>query len=135
MAGGPGGGVGIAVPPPQAAAPADAPRTVEGTAPKPKPKDDCTEDAVKPKLVGAIPQDRIIAAAQAAGGVEGKIRLELLIDENGNITSARVTTGLGGAIDEAALSAAKRAKVTASTRCGRPVAGRLVVAITVRNPD
>lgn len=136
MTGGPGAG-GISVPTgptgpadPGPAHAADAPK-----GPAPKPKDDCTEDPVKPKLVGAIPQDRIIAAAQAAGGVEGKIRLELQVDETGNITSVRVTTGLGGAIDEAALSAARRAKVTPSTRCGRPVAGRLVVAITVRNPD
>jgi periplasmic protein TonB len=135
MAGGPGGGVGIAVPLPQAAGPADAARAVEGPAPKPRPKDDCPEDAVKPKLVGAIPQDRIIAAAQAAGGVEGRIRLELQVDEGGNITSARVISGLGGAIDEAAVSSARRAKVTASTKCGRPVAGRLVVAMTIRNPD
>ena len=133
MAGGPGGG-GIAVPPPQAAAP-DAPRTVEGTRPAPKPKDDCPEDAVKPRMIGAIAQDRIIAAAQSAGGVEGRIRLELLVDETGAITSARVTTGLGGAIDEAAVGAARRAKVTPSTKCGRPVAGRLVVAMTIRNPD
>ena len=44
-------------------------------------------------------------------------------------------SGLGGAIDEAAMSAAKRVKVTPSTRCGHAVAGRVVVAITVRNPD
>jgi protein TonB len=135
MAGGP-GGVGIAIPVgPTGPDPGPAVRDVAAPKTTAKPKDDCTEDAVKPKLVGAIAQDRIIAAAQAAGGVEGRIRLELLVDENGTITSARVTTGLGGAIDEAAISAAKRAKVTASTKCGRPVAGRLVVAITVRNPD
>jgi TonB family protein len=133
MAGGP-GGVGIAVPARASDAP-DAPKAVEGVRPAPKPKDDCAEDAVKPKLAGAIAQDRIIAAAQAAGGVEGKIRLELLVDETGAVTSVRVMAGLGGAIDEAAVSAARRVKVNPSTRCGRAVAGRLVVAITVRNPD
>lgn len=77
MAGGPGGGVGIAVPMPQAEAPGgDAPRTVEGTAPKPKPKDDCPEDAVKPKYVaGSIPLAGIIAASRAAGGIEGRMRI------------------------------------------------------------
>jgi protein TonB len=133
MAGGP-GGVGIAVPARGNAAP-EAAKAVEGVRPAPKPKDDCTEEPVKPKLVGAIAQDRIIAAAQAAGGVEGKIRLELLIDEAGNVTSVRVMSGLGGAVDEAAVSAAKRVKVNPSTRCGHAVAGRLVVAITVRSPD
>ncbi len=142
MAGGPGaGGVGIAVPPPagRRRGPCGGPAaraTEERPKTTAKAKDDCAEpDAVKPKMIVAIAQDRIIAAAQAAGGIEGRIRLELLVDENGNVTAVKVMSGLGGAIDEAALSAAKRVKVTASTRCGRPVAGRLVVAITVRNPD
>jgi TonB family protein len=133
MAGGP-GGVGIAVP----RRPLDAPeaaKAVEGVRPAPRPRDDCAEEALKPKLAGAIAQDRIISAAQAAGGVEGKIRLELLTDEVGNVTSVRVLSGLGGAIDEAAMSAARQVKVTPSTRCSRAVAGRLVVAISVRNPD
>ena len=136
MAGGPGAGVGIAVPtgpggaaPPAAAKAADAPKAAA------RPKDECTEAPVKPKLLGGIAQEGIRAAAQAAGGVEGRIRLEILVDENGNVTSVRVMAGLGGAIDAAALAAAKRVKVTASTRCGKPVAGRLVIAITVRNPD
>jgi len=133
MAGGPGVG-GIAVPQ-QADAPTQAaPQAAE--APKAqKPKDECTEEVVKPKLVGAIAQGAIIAAAQSAGGVEGKIRLELLIDENGNVTSVRVMAGLGGSVDEAAIAAAKRAKVTPGSKCGKASAGRLVVAITVRNPD
>jgi protein TonB len=135
MAGGPGAG-GIAIPSgPGAADP--GPASKDAAAPKvlAKPKDDCAEDAVKPKLIGSIAQERIIAAAQAAGGVEGRIRLELQVDEAGNIVSVRVMTGLGGAVDEAAVAAAKRAKVSASTKCGRPIAGRLVVAMTIRNPD
>jgi len=136
MAGGPGIGGGIAVPSGHgggdaaaAAKAADAPRAAA------RPKDDCTEAPVKPKLLGAIAQEGIRSAAQAAGGVEGRIRLALQIDENGNVTSVSVMAGLGGAIDAAAVAAAKRVKVAASTHCGKPVAGRLVIAITVRNPD
>jgi TonB family protein len=133
MAGGGPGGVGIAIPtgpvgdvaPTGGHAPAAAAKASSG----------CTEDAVKPKMIGAIAQDRIIAAAQAAGGIEGRIRLEILVDELGNVTSVRVLAGLGGAVDEAAISAGKRVKVSPSTKCGKAVAGRLVVAITVRNPD
>lgn len=134
MAGGPGGG-GIAVPLPQAAGPADAPRTVEGPAPKPKPKDDdCTEADVKPKSV-PIAREGIMAASQAMGGIEGRLRLELQLDASGNVTSVQVMSGLGGAIDAAAVAAAKRAKVSPITRCGRPVAGRLVWAMTLRNQE
>jgi periplasmic protein TonB len=133
MAGGP-GGTGIAVPMGGGAGPAE-PRAVEAAKPAVKPKqEDCTEAEVKPKSV-PISQAGIIAAAQTAGGVEGRIRLELQIDESGNVTSVRVMTGLGGAIDEAAVAAAKRAKVSPITRCGRPVAGRMVYAMTIRNPD
>ncbi|MFT3769965.1 MAG: TonB family protein [Minicystis sp.] len=134
MAGGPGVG-GIAVPQGDPAAAAAAPQAGDAPRAAPRPKDECTEDAVKPKLIGAISQGAIASAAQAAGGVEGKIRLELLIDETGNVTSVRVMAGLGGAIDEAAIAAAKRVKATPASKCGRPAAGRLVVAITVRNPD
>jgi protein TonB len=136
MSGGTGTGPGIAVPinaggndsrvaPPVAEAP-------KAAAPK---KDDCTEDPIKPKAMGSPDQSRIIAAAQAAGGVEGKIRLEILVDETGNITSVRVMAGLGGAIDDAAVAAYRRVKISPATRCGKPVSGRLVVAFTVRNPD
>jgi protein TonB len=132
MAGGP-GGVGIAVPAPQGDAPR-ADKTVENRGPAPKPKDECTEDPVKPKPTGGIPQGRVKAAA-AAAGVEGKIRLELMIDENGNVTSARVLSGLGGAVDAAAIADARGAKFTPGTRCGKPAAARLVISMTLRNQE
>jgi protein TonB len=129
MAGGPGVG-GIAVPQ-NTDAPAAAPQTVD--APKaapPKPKDECTEDVVKPKITG-YSQDGMKAAARAAGGIEGKIRVEVLVDESGNITSVRVLSGLGGGVDEAAVAAIKRAKATVATKCGKPVAGRTVMSFTL----
>jgi protein TonB len=134
LAGGPGGG-GIAVPAGPAGgdhAAAKAPDGPRAAAIKPR-QEDCADPDVKPKSV-PIAQGGVIAAAQAAG-VEGRIRLELQIDESGNVTSVRVISGLGGAIDAAAVAAAKRAKVSPITRCGRPVAGRLVYAMTIRNPD
>jgi protein TonB len=134
MAGGPGGGgVGIAIPtgPVGGVAPAGGPAPAAAA----KANTGCTEDAVKPKLAGALDTSRIIAAAQAAGGVEGKIRLALMVDEAGNVTSVQVLSGLGGAIDEAAIAAGKRAKVTPATKCGKPVAGRLVVSMPIRNAD
>jgi TonB family protein len=132
MAGGP-GGVGLAVPAPAGEAPAA--KAPEGRGPLPRPKDDSAEPLVKPKLQGAIAQDRIQAAAQAAGGVEGKIRLEIEVDEHGSVTAVRVTSGLGGAIDEAAVSAARRLRFTPGTRGGRNVAATFRITITVRNPD
>lgn len=128
MAGGVGPGGGIAVPvntggdAPQAAEGAGAPRAAA-----PKPKDDCAEDAVKPKAVSTV-QPQITDAARSAG-VEGKVRLEILVDANGAVTDVRVLAGLGHGLDEAAAAAARRWKFTAGTRCGRAVAGRVVANV------
>jgi protein TonB len=128
MAGGPGGG-GIAVPMGGGdVAPVGGPAPEAKAAAKPK--DDCTEEVVKPKLSGGLATGGIKAAAQAEGR-EGKVRLEILVDENGNVTAVRILTGLGGSIDQAALAAAKQARLTPATRCGRKVAGRLLVSIPI----
>jgi protein TonB len=135
LAGGP-GGVGISVPVGpgvEPAATAAAAVRPEASAVKPKLLEGCTEPEVKPKSV-PVAQGGIIAAAQSAG-IEGRLKLELQIDESGNVTSARVITGLGGAIDEAALAAAKRVKVSPITKCGKPIAGRLTWGLRLRNPD
>jgi protein TonB len=133
MAGGP-GGIGIAVPVGGGGDPgtAAAPRT-EASAVKPKAAEGCTEPEVKPKSV-PLATGGIIAAAQSAS-IYGRLKLEHQIDESGKVSSARVLTGLGGGIDEAALAAAKQVKVSPITRCGKPVAGRMTWATTLREPD
>ncbi len=133
MAGGGPGVGGIAVPKgptggdPAGAKAADAPKAAA------RPKDDCTDAPVRAKLI-SVSREGVIAAAQAAG-VYGKVRVEVQIDENGNVTSATVLTGLGGAVDAAAIAAAKRAKFAPSTRCGKPVAGKLPLAFRLEAPQ
>lgn len=123
LAGGPGGG-GIAVPigPVHDAPAANGANGNEGVHTALKPKEpDCSEALVKPKLQGAIQQPTFTEAARAAG-VEGKIRVEVQVDTGGNVTSARVVSGLGYGLDEAAMAVAKRMKFAPGSRCGKPVA-------------
>jgi protein TonB len=91
-------------------------------------KEDCTEALVKPKPVGAVQQGTYTEQARAAG-VEGKVRIQLQIDASGAVTGGSVLSGLGYGLDESALAAAKRSKFTFGTKCGKPVAATLIVAM------
>ncbi len=88
-------------------------------APAPTPAADlCAEPPAKPKLVSA-PQPTYTDAARAAA-VEGKVRLQLTVDETGKVIDAKVVAGLGHGLDEAALAAAKSIVFEGAVRCGKP---------------
>jgi TonB family protein len=103
---------------------ADAPK---GVLPKPKSDDDCAEAESKPKPL-SVPQGTYTEAARS-GGVEGKVRLKLQIDESGNVLSVTVVQGLGSGLDESAIAAAKRGKFSPAQRCGRAVSGSTVFSM------
>lgn len=94
--------------------------------PKDKPKDDCEEAIVKPVAV-RLPQPSYPSSVTER--LEGKVRVEIQVDETGAVTGARVLSGLGPAFDAAALAAAKTASFKAATRCGKPVRSPFVVGI------
>jgi periplasmic protein TonB len=122
--GGPGG---IAVP--QGAPAAEAPASSAHAPPKvlaPRAAaDECSEPVVKPKR-RLISQPAYTSAAQEAH-VEGLLRVEVTVGPDGSVTGARVVSGLGYGLDEAALAAARRASFEPATRCGKPVAGTAVL--------
>lgn len=125
------GGTGLSVPVPRAAPATSAAPVVRKTlaaAPAPaKTADACDEPAAKPKLV-ELPQPAYTEAARAAG-VEGKIRIELTVDETGNVVGAKPLTSLGHGLDEAALAAARAARFSPAVRCGRPSRSTFTIAI------
>lgn len=136
------GGPGLAVPvanagaaalaPGAAAAAAAAPKEVKAKVLSSKPKaeshdDDCEEEATKPKPQGIVRPQYTDEARSA--GVEGKVRVEITIGPDGDVSSARVVSGLGHGLDEAALTAAKRMHFTPSMRCGKPVESKFTIAI------
>jgi protein TonB len=129
LSGGVGPG-GVAVPtggaaPVAAAQPTATPRAVQAAAPKPV--DECSEAAVKPKPK-SVPQPAYSASAREAG-VEGKVRVEVTVGLDGRVSQARVISGLGHGLDEAALEAARRATFEPGTRCGKPTSMTFVIAM------
>jgi protein TonB len=74
--------------------------------------------------------------AQArADGVEGTVRLELVVDASGSLESARVVRSAGHGLDEAALAAAKQFHFTPATKGGRAVRVRMGWSIDFRFRD
>lgn len=82
------------------------------------PIDPCEEPAAKPKP-RSVPQPLGTEAARAAG-VEGKVRVQLTVDETGHVVDVKLLQGLGYGLDEAALTAARRAEFEPAVRCGKP---------------
>ena len=64
--------------------------------------------------------------------VEGLVIIEAIIDQNGNVTDARVLRGLRLGLDEAALDAVRRWKFTPGTLNGQPVPVIFDLTVTYR---
>ncbi|HEY3593001.1 MAG TPA: energy transducer TonB [Polyangiaceae bacterium] len=67
-----------------------------------------------------------------AAGVEGRVRVEVTLNTDGDVVAARVVEGLGHGLDESATVALKRAKFRPITRCGKPVAAPTPFVIPLR---
>jgi len=89
--------------------------------------EDCADAPQKPKPKN-VPQPAYTDAARAAG-VEGKVRVELTVDETGQVVSVRVLAGLGHGLDEAALSAARAATFEPAMRCGKPTRATFTISM------
>lgn len=121
-------GIAVNIAPVVAAAP---PPAAEPTRPKVlvahPTENTCTEDIVKARPVSMVRAAYTDSARRAH--VEGRVRLELTVDEHGEVASVRVLQGLGFGLDEAAVAAAKRLRFTPATRCRRPVAAPFILAM------
>jgi protein TonB len=124
-----GGGAGLAIPAPGPAATAAAEHVERALARPVAPKhDDCTEPPIKPKPLSR-PTPAYTAQARAAG-VAGKVRVEIIVDEQGHVTSARLVERLGHGLDEAALASARAMTFEPGTRCGKPSATTFKIGFT-----
>jgi periplasmic protein TonB len=88
-------------------------------------RDTCTEPIVRPKRTTPVAPKYTLEARQAE--VEGVVRVEVTVDETGHVVSARVVSGLGYGLDEAALTAARASTFEPASRCGKPVIGTIVL--------
>jgi protein TonB len=54
-------------------------------------------------------------------GIEGRVYVQFVVDENGNVQNPRVVRGIGGGCDEEAIRAVKQVKFTPGMQRGKPV--------------
>src|SRR6185436_6174846 len=82
----------------------------------------CTEEIVKARLVSTSMIRPSYTDSARHARVQGRVRIELLVNEAGEVVRARVLEGLGYGLDEAALGAARRLRFNPATACNKPVA-------------
>jgi protein TonB len=88
-----------------------------------------------PDLIGGLAglQKRIRYPEIAKkAGVEGKVFLQFVVDENGNVVDPIVTRGIGAGCDEAALKAILTAKFTPGKQRGKAVKVKMSLPVTFR---
>lgn len=96
------------------------------------PSDGCDEPATKPKPL-SVPQPGYTDDAQAAA-VEGKVRVQLTVDETGKVVDVKLIAGLGHGLDEAALAAARRATFEPALHCGKPTQATFTISMRFKLP-
>ncbi|MFZ1519641.1 MAG: energy transducer TonB [Ignavibacteriaceae bacterium] len=65
-------------------------------------------------------------------GIEGKVYVLALIDEDGNVASARIIKGIGAGCDEAALDAVTQTKFKPGRQKGKPVKVQVSIPIVFK---
>lgn len=87
----------------------------------------CAGESKRARPLG-IPRPAYPEAARAAG-ISGRVRVEVTIGTDGSVQGARVLSGLGHGLDQAALGAAQSARFEPALECGRPVRSTLTIGI------
>jgi periplasmic protein TonB len=90
--------------------------------------DACDEPVVKAKLRGAVVKPVYTDEARTAQ-IEGVVRVEMTVDDQGNVISVKVLRGLGYGLDEAAIRAAKQMTFEPGTKCGKAAVTKLTVGM------
>ncbi|MEO6598773.1 MAG: energy transducer TonB [Polyangiaceae bacterium] len=96
------------------------------------PADGCDEPPAKPKPI-SVPQPGYTDDAQAAA-IEGKVRVQLTVDQTGRVTEVKLIAGLGHGLDEAALAAARRATFEPALHCGKPTQATFTISMRFKLP-
>lgn len=88
-----------------------------------------------PQLIGgmeAIYQHLRYPELARQAGIEGRVVVQFIIDEEGNVTDPVIVRGIGGGCDEAAIEAVKQVRFTPGRQRGRPVRVRYSIPIVFR---
>jgi protein TonB len=112
------------VPPPQpVAAPQPKPKVLVARAEKV----DEAAPLVRPRPLSVVRAEYSNEARSAH--VEGRVVMELAINDRGEVTDARVLHGLGYGLDDAAVAAARRLRFSPALRGNRPISTSFVIAM------
>ena len=65
-------------------------------------------------------------------GIEGRVFIQFVVDENGNVTNPTVTRGVHKLLDQEAVSAVKELSCTPGKQRGKPVKVRMSLPVTFR---
>ena len=88
-----------------------------------------------PELIGGLAQlqSKIVYPEIARlAGIEGRVMVQFIIDEEGRVHNPVVVRGIGGGADEAAIEAVRQARFTPGMQRGQPVKVRYTLPITFR---
>jgi len=81
----------------------------------------CTEEPSKPEPV--FKTDIEYTAAARAEGIEGKLKLKVVVDADGAVISVQILSSVSPELDAAAVAAVKHWRFKPAMACGKPVAG------------
>lgn len=81
----------------------------------------CTEEPSKPEPL--FKTEIEYTATARAEGIEGKLKLKLIVGEDGSVLSVVVLASVSPELDAAAVAAVKQWRFKPAMACGKPVAG------------
>lgn len=88
-----------------------------------------------PKLIGGMAklQSSVKYPEMARrAGIEGRVTVQFIVNEQGKVENARVVRGIGGGCDEEALKAVQQAQFEPGMQRGRPVRVQYALSINFR---
>lgn len=91
-----------------------------------------------PKLIGGLKglQSKVVYPEMAKrAGIEGRVTLQFIVNENGDVENPKVIRGIGGGADEAALQAVSEAKFEPGIQRGKPVRVQFSLPVVFKLTD
>ncbi|RNC84764.1 MAG: TonB family protein [Balneola sp.] len=91
-----------------------------------------------PQLIGGLSslQSKVIYPTMAKrAGIEGRVTVQFIVNEQGEVESPEIIRGIGGGADEEALRVVKEAKFSPGIQRGQPVKVKYTLPIVFRLSD
>ena len=88
-----------------------------------------------PELIGglaALQREIRYPVIAKKAGIEGRVILQFIVDEQGRVTESKVVRGIGGGCDEEALRALQTARFRPGTQRGKPVKVKMSLPVTFK---